>query len=210
MSAERPTDVGVIANSRLTAAVGAVILVATAVEAFTVFDVRSMFALHAFVGMLLIPIALLKMCTTGYRFVNYYRRVPAYVRKGPPHPVLRIIAPFVVLSTIALLGTGALLLAVGPSGSDTIVTLHQASFIVWVSVTTVHVLGHIVETWRLNVDDLRAASSRSVPRARTRHSIVLLSLIVGLGLGAASLGWNGAWVGAHHRDRQALPPVDAG
>jgi hypothetical protein len=210
MSAVEATDVGVIANSRLTAAVGAVILGATAVEAFTLFDVRAMFALHAFVGMLLIPVALLKMSTTGYRFVKYYRRAPACVRRGPPHPILRIIGPFVVLSTIALLGTGALLLVVGPSGSDTIVTLHQASFIVWVSVTTVHVLGHIVETWRLNVDDLCAASSRSIPGVGVRRGLVLLSLIVGLGLGAASLGWNGAWADARRHDRPAVPSVAPG
>ena len=187
------SDQSVVANSRLTALVGVVLFVALAVEGVTVLDVNGMFALHAFVGLLLVPVAILKIGSTAYRFVKYYRGEPAYRRKGPPHPILRVLAPVVVLSTLALLGTGVALLAVGPAHSDALVTLHQASFIVWVSSTTIHVLGHIVETWRLSIDDLRRDQSHRVPRVGLRRSIVLVSLVIGLGLGVASLGWNSAW-----------------
>ena len=77
-------DTGVVANSRLTASIGAVLLFALLVEGFTVIDVNGMFALHAFVGMLLIPVAVLKLGSTGYRFWKYYSGDPAYRRKGPP------------------------------------------------------------------------------------------------------------------------------
>jgi hypothetical protein len=194
-------DVGVVANSRLTASIGAILLVALFVEGITVIDVNGMFALHAFVGMLLIPVAVLKLCSTGYRFWKYYTGDPAYRRKGPPHIILRVTAPVVVVSTIALLGTGAALLAVGPNNSDTWVTVHQASFIVWVSVTTIHVLGHIIETWRLTGDDLRSTSTAAVPRAGLRRGLLLISLVVGVGLGVASLGWNHDWAN-RRRDRR--------
>jgi hypothetical protein len=194
---------GVVGNSRLTASVGVVLFVALLVEGVTVLDVNSMFALHAFVGLLLIPVALLKVCSTGYRFVKYYRHDPAYCSKGPPHPILRVLAPVVVVSTIALLGTGVALLVVGPASSDTLVTVHQASFIVWVSAMTIHVLGHIVETWRLSIDDLRRDQHPPVPRVGLRRTAVLVSLVIGLGLGAASLGWNSGWT-QRHRDR---PPA---
>ena len=194
-------DVGVVANSRLTASIGAVLLVALFVEGITVLDVNGMFALHAFVGMLLIPVAVLKLCSTGYRFWKYYTGDPAYRRKGPPHIILRVTAPVVVVSTIALLGTGAALLAVGPKNSDTLVTVHQASFIVWVSVTTIHVLGHIIETWRLTGDDLRSTSTATVPRAGLRRGLLLVSLVVGVGLGVASLGWNHDWANRRHDRR---------
>jgi hypothetical protein len=73
-----PVDNGVAGNARLTASVGAVVLIAFLVGGVTFFDVNSMFALHAFVGMMLIPVALLKMCSTGYRFMKYYRENVAY------------------------------------------------------------------------------------------------------------------------------------
>ncbi|MGZ4725946.1 MAG: hypothetical protein ACXV8L_17220 [Ilumatobacteraceae bacterium] len=194
-------DPGVVANSRLTASVGAILLVALFIEGITVLDVNGMFALHAFVGMLLIPVAVLKLCSTGYRFWKYYTGDPAYRRKGPPHIILRVTAPVVVISTIALLGTGAALLAVGPNNADTLVTFHQASFVVWVSVTTIHVLGHIVETWRLTGDDLRATSTAAVPRVGIRRALLLVSLVIGVGLGVASLGWNHDWANRRHFKR---------
>jgi hypothetical protein len=205
----------VVGNSRLTASVGAVLLLALLVEGVTVFDVNSMFALHAFVGMTLIPVAVLKMCSTcsasclagngpGYRFMKYYRGDPAYRQKGPPHVILRILGPLVVVSTICLLGTGATLLAVGPANADTLVTVHQASFIVWVSVTTFHGVGHITETWRLTPDDMRGAGD--VGRVGLRRGLILAGLIVGLALGTASLGWNSEWV--HRGDRRDGAPFN--
>ncbi|HZX54517.1 MAG TPA: hypothetical protein VFE86_07540 [Ilumatobacteraceae bacterium] len=194
--ADQRTGGGVVANSRLTASAGMILLVALAVEGITLFDVNTMFALHAFVGLLLVPVALLKMCTTAYRFVKYYTRDQAYRRKGPPHPILRIIGPVVVISTVALLGTGVVLLAKGPRNSGTLVSLHQASFIVWVSATTIHVLGHIVETFRLTADDLRSDAADEVPGVAIRRVVLLLCVVIGLGLGVASLGWNDAWTHA--------------
>ena len=201
MSDTAPADQGVVGNSRLTATIGSVLLIALAVEGFTVVDVNGMFAVHAFVGMFLVPVALLKLGSTGYRFVKYYRRDHAYSQKGPPHPVLRVLGPLVVLSTVALLGTGVWLLARSPTNSDTIVTLHQASFIVWVSVTTVHVLGHIVETWRLTTADFSKRASARVAHVGLRRSAVGVALIVGIGLGAASLGWNHDWIAREQRHR---------
>ncbi|MEY2581624.1 MAG: hypothetical protein QOE09_1473 [Ilumatobacteraceae bacterium] len=194
-----------VGNSRLTASVGAVLLIALLVEAVTLFDVNSMFALHAFVGMMLIPVAVLKTSSTGYRFIKYYRGDPAYRQKGPPHVILRIVGPLVVVSTICLLGTGAALLAVGPANADTLVTVHQASFIVWVSVTTIHVVGHIAETFRLTIHDMRTRSTGRVAGVGRRRSLILVSLIVGLALGTASLGWNSAWV--HRAGRRNGAPL---
>ncbi|HEY4610318.1 MAG TPA: hypothetical protein VIH06_13975 [Ilumatobacteraceae bacterium] len=190
------TASGVVANSRLTASVGMVLLLALAVEGVTLFDVNTMFALHAFVSLLLVPVAILKVGTTAYRFVRYYTGDGSYRSKGPPHPVLRILGPLVVVSTLALLGTGVALLAKGPRNSGPLVTWHQASFIAWVSVTTIHVLGHIVETVRLTADDLRVDATKRVPGVAMRRALLLLSLAIGLGLGVASLGWNHAWTDA--------------
>jgi hypothetical protein len=59
------------------------------------------------VGLLPVPPVALKLGSTGYRFARYYTDDEPYVRKGPPPTVLRFLAPGVVLTTLALLGTGA-------------------------------------------------------------------------------------------------------
>jgi hypothetical protein len=187
----------------MTATIGAVLLVALAVEGVTVWGVREMFTLHVFIGLFVVPVVCLKLATTGYRFFRYYRGTTAYRRKGPPHIVLRISAPLVVLSTVALLGTGIVMLAVGPRHSDIWLTIHQGSFIAWVALTTVHVLGHAIETWKLTTADLRA--NPPVPRRRARLALVSVSIVVGLALAVASLGWTSAWTNRTRRHDDGAP-----
>lgn len=104
---------------------------------------------HLFVGLLLIGPVLLKLATTGYRFLSYYMGDPVYVRRGPPWTPLRLIAPIVVGTTIVVFLTGVVLLFVGPAHRDPWLLAHKASFIVWVVFTALHVLGHIPEVGRL-------------------------------------------------------------
>ena len=198
---------GVEGNSRLTAVLGAVLLIAFAVEGVTVPSVRDMLTLHVFVGLFVVPVVCLKLASTGYRFVHYYRRTAAYRRKGPPHPVLRVAAPLLIVATLVLLGTGVAMLVVGPSHADTWRTIHQASFIAWFALTTVHLLGHSIETWKLTTAEMRA--SPPVPRRATRAALVVGSLVVGLALGIASTGWTGAWKDRPSRggDGMSVPVV---
>ena len=194
---------GVEGNSRLTAALGAALLVALAVEGVTVPSVRDLLTLHVFMGLFVIPLVCVKLGATGYRFFHYYKGAAAYRRKGPPHPVLRIAAPLLVLSTLSLLTTGVVVLAVGPAHADTWLTLHQGSFIAWFALTTVHVLGHALETWRLTTAEMRAHPP--VPRRAVRSGLVLGSLAVGLALGIASTGWTTAWRNRpRHREPGAI------
>ena len=188
-------DLGVEGNSRLTGVLGAILFLVLAVEGVTIWDVRSMLTLHVFIGFFVIPIVCVKLATTSYRAFHYYRGTKAFVRKGPPHPVLRILGPVVILSTVAMLTFGVVTLAVGPNHREPWLTLHQGSFIVWLVATAVHVLGHLFETWQLTRDELRGKPP--VPRRGTRLLVVGIGVAVGLGLGIASLKWTGAWSHAH-------------
>lgn len=198
-------EVGVEGNARMTGVLGAVLLVALAVEGVTVPSVQQLFTLHVFVGLFVIPVVTLKLATTGYRFFHYYRGTAAYRRKGPPHPVLRVAAPLVIVATILLLGTGIVLLAVGPRHADTWLTVHKASFVVWFAATTVHVLGHLLETWRLTTAEMRA--DPPVPRRGVRITLVVVSLLAGLTLGLASLGWTSAWRNQPRHGDGSTPPT---
>jgi hypothetical protein len=191
---------GVEGNSRLTGGVGAALFVILAVEAVTVLQVKQLISLHVFVGMLLVPLVLLKTATTGYRFARYYRGDAAYARKGPPPLILRITGPPLVLSSLALLGTGVALIALGRSAGHQYLWLHQASFFVWAALIAVHVLGHLQETAALTAADWRERPGRGetehrLAGARARLSLVVATLAVGAVLGIASLGWVGTW---HH------------
>ncbi|HEV7162164.1 MAG TPA: hypothetical protein VGN25_02815, partial [Solirubrobacteraceae bacterium] len=115
----RLTGGGTSGNERLTAATGAVLIALLAVIGVTILRLRPLLSVHLFVGVLLIPPVMLKMASTGYRFMRYYTANPRYRRKGPPAAPLRIIAPMVISSTFAVLATGVILLFLGPSSRDT-------------------------------------------------------------------------------------------
>jgi len=187
-------DAGVEGNGRLTALNGMVLLVLLAVEGFTVLSVRQMITLHVYLGVLLVGPVLLKCASTMYRFARYYLGAAPYVRRGAPHVVLRILGPVVILSSLAVIGTGIALIYVGPSHREPLLTLHQASFIVWLAVMTLHVLGHIIEASTKTWHELRDRSIVPAARARRwRAFAVTLSLIAGVGLATALLPSAHAW-----------------
>jgi hypothetical protein len=131
-------------NEQLTAIVGTLLLVVIAIEGATLLDLRPLLTVHAFVGVLLIPIVALKLASTGWRMLRYYVRGDDYVRRGPPHLVLRaFVAPLIVVSTVLLLATGVALLVLDQT-KGTLVGLHKASFLVWLGAAALHVLPRIV------------------------------------------------------------------
>jgi len=107
--------VGVVGNERLTALAGAILLVLIMAELVTTASLRTFMSAHVFVGVLLAGPLAVKLGSTGYRFVRYYTRAPAYVRRGPPRLALRLLAPVLVVTTIVLIGSGIGLVVVAPA-----------------------------------------------------------------------------------------------
>jgi hypothetical protein len=141
--AGRLTGGGTTGNERLTTATGAMLLVLLAVIGVTILRIGQLLSVHLFVGMLLVPPVLLKLSSTGYRFVRYYSANPRYRRAGPPPPALRVIAPMVVISTLVVFVSGIVLLFAGPSARATVFPIHKDSFFVWAAFFVLHVLGHL-------------------------------------------------------------------
>ena len=139
----RLTGGGTAGNERLTAATGVLLIVMLAALGVTILRIGPLLGPHMFIGMLLIPPVLLKMASTGYRFVRYYTNAPAYRRKGPPLAAMRILAPGVVLTTVVVFATGVALLLVGPSSRGSLLGIHKVSFVAWLALTALHVLGHL-------------------------------------------------------------------
>jgi hypothetical protein len=152
-----------------------VLLVLLAVEGVTLLSLRSMLSWHIFVGVLVIPVVALKLGSTGYRFFRYYTGRPDYVHAGPPHPLLRLLGPVVVLATVVLLATGIALIVVGPGGGLAL-TLHQASFFVWLAALGAHVLGHL---GRLRAVGSDLSSGGRFGESRWRLLLVAAAVVVG-------------------------------
>lgn len=191
---------GVEANARLTASTSAVLFALLAAEGFTILRIRELLSVHVFVGMLLIPPVLLKIGSTGYRFVRYYLGSPEYRRNGPPPPVLRVIGPFAVALTVVVLASGVALLLVQPPVRPSLLSLHKASFVVWFGVMGIHVLGHLADTSRLASLDWMRRTRRRVAGAGRRQWALVSSLCAGALLGWLLVGQVGQWLASTVRD----------
>jgi hypothetical protein len=190
-----PRTGGVAGNARLTGAVAVALLVLLAAEGVTIPFIGKWLGPHMFIGLLLIPPVALKMASTGYRFVRYYTHDEPYVRKGPPPTILRFLAPGVVLTTLAVFGTGVALLFAGPP-SNTLIFAHKLSFIAWVALMALHVLGHLLELPALASADWRRSRARE-PRlagAGMRIGLLAAAVVVGIPLGFLALSVGKAWL----------------
>lgn len=193
-------DPGVEGNSRLTAATGLLLIVLLAIEGATILSVRGLITWHIFIGIALIGPLLLKSGSTLYRFYRYYTGDEAYVRKGPPHILLRMLGPVVILSSLVVVGTGLGLLAVHPGRGGLLLLAHKASFIVWVAATTIHVLGHLVDALRDSWREIRPPDGDRAGRRRTvRVGALVISLALGLGVAAIVTPTATAWTNQQAR-----------
>ena len=179
-------------NERLTASTAVALLVLLALEGVTLLALRQLLSVHIFVGALLIPPVLVKLGSTGYRFVRYYTDNPPYVSKGPPHPLLRGIAPIIVLTTVIMFASGIALLLAGPPSKPTLLPIHKISFIVWVVFMSVHVLGHLLELPRAVRPDL--GREADVPGRSLRWMLLSVSLLGGAGVGVWALSYADPWL----------------
>jgi hypothetical protein len=191
---------GPAGNARLTGWTGALLLALLAVEGVTLLDIRGLITWHLVVGILLVPPALLKTATTGWRIARYYTGNRAYRHAGPPPLLLRLLGPLVVVFTLAVLGSGLVLVVIGPAASRRpllglpgrsldAVMIHKATFVVWLVVTALHVLGRAVPALRLT---LRSAA-RGVPGRPWRVATLLLTAACAVAGAVVVLGAVGPW-----------------
>jgi hypothetical protein len=188
---ETELDPGPEANARLTALTAVVLTVLLAAEGATLLSLRSFISWHILLGVALVPVVALKLGSTVYRFARYYTGRAEYVRAGPPPLPMRLLGPVVVLSTVALLGSGLLLIAVGP-GRGLPLLLHKASFVVWFGAMALHVLGHALRVPRVLAGELHP--DRGVGESRARLLLVAASVVAGATIAVALAPTTTSWV----------------
>jgi len=198
-----PGTGGPAGNAALTAWTAMVLLVVSFAEGLTLFSVRGLISWHVALGALLVPPALLKTASTGWRMVRYYVGSPPYQVAGPPPLLLRLLGPLVVVSTLGLLGSGVLLVLLGPDSSYRSavsilgfrldwVGVHKGFFVVWFGVMTLHVLGRILPALRITVTSV--GGTTPVPGAWTRWLLLAATLASAAALAAALVRADGSWV----------------
>jgi hypothetical protein len=180
---------------------GAVLIIALAVEGYTILQIGRLLTLHVFLGMLLLGPVTLKVASVIYRFVRYYTGSEPYRRKGPPAPLLRVIGPIIVLLTACVFGSGVMLAVTGPNfgfgGPSGWLLIHRLSFIAWLFFMAIHVLTYV---WRL--PRLLAAEARGASLAEARHrlggrgtrlALLIASLLAGLVIALLTVHLAGPW-----------------
>lgn len=201
-----PRTGGPAGNAQTTAALGLLILVLFLAELVTLLDVGGLISWHIAIGVILVPPTLTKCGTTGWRIVRYYAGARPYRRAGPPPMPLRVLGPFVIATTIAVLGSGLALLPLGPDTGRTPLfsalgreisplTIHQGTFILWCVATGLHVLARTVHAVQL--------LTKSRPAGTTARVGAILTTVAVGGLAAAIvLGASGSWTNAHPYHRE--------
>ncbi len=195
-------------NARMTGNVAVVLLLLFAIQLGTVvISVKTHLTLHVVVGLLLVPPLLVKIAAVSWRFIRYYRHDAAYLRKGPPAPLLRVLGPLLLLTTLVLFVSGFVLLLApsafgGPHG--VMFHVHDLSFYLWLLLLLAHLAGHARDFRSLAFRDWGRRTRAAVPGSMLRQSVVLASLAVGLALALALVGQVGAFQSAA---RHASGPV---
>lgn len=219
---ELPRTGGPAGNARLTAWTGLILLGLSIAELVTLLNVGALINWHVVIGALLIPPALLKTASTGWRVVRYYRGDAVYHSAGPPPLLLRILGPGVVVTTLALLASGVMLIALGPRSTRTVLlavagqrinwlTLHQGFFLAWAALTGLHVLARTVPAMQLTVRPRPGAprvdggAARAVILAAVAAAAVAVAVVV--------FGESGSWRtergGRDHGHSRSAPQIGA-
>jgi hypothetical protein len=189
ISAARPLSSGaapagpdVAANERLTALNGALLFILLAAIAVTVLFIRPLLRVHYLIGILLLPPLALKLFSTGYRFVRYYRNDAGFRMAGAPPLLLRfVIAPVLVVSAITVFGTGLELWAFGLKFGGAWITAHTVSAVVFMVAVTGHSVSHVRRSAEAVVGDLLAP--------RSRRGLIAAGVLLGGALAVASLAY---------------------
>lgn len=192
-------------NARLTAAVGLLVAAPVLIEAASVLlGVHSFMSVHVFVGFVLIPIVLLKLGSTGWRFARYYLRAPAYLEGGPPQILMRLLAPVFVLATVVLFGSGVAMGFLHGEALRIARQLHGPASVIWLVLLGLHVLVYAGRAWRYAMRDVRRVQPDLVRGRPGRARAIVAVVISGFVLAAATVPAQHRWIELprdHHAER---------
>jgi hypothetical protein len=153
---------------------------------------------HVFVGIALIPLVVLKLVTTGWRFARYYTRSRAYVAHGPPQAAMRLLAPLFVVATVVLFGSGVAMGLLRGHALQLARQLHGTASVIWLVLLGLHVLVYLGRALRDTADDVRPADPTPVRGKTGRRYALPTAVVCGLVLGGALVPAQHRWINIRH------------
>ncbi len=177
--------VRILGRRRLIAQLGLVLVALLGAEVATIpFLADGLVPVHVGLGLGTLPAIGVKLVATAERTVRYYRRDPDERAEGAPDDLLRITAVVLVLSTLALFGSGVVLWLLGIGvGSRLLagpawILIHELSFIAFAFAAMVHALSYAARALRWTHDDW--VPGAPLARAGRRHVLALGLLALGI------------------------------
>ena len=195
-------DRGVRSNLRLTAVVGLAMLVPLVVVSLSGLSFDQFWRVHYFAGFLLVPLLLVKLGSTGWRMARYYLGDPRYREAGPPRPLLRVLAPVLVVSTVVVFVSG-IVMWFAHSRLQPWSTLHTDAAVVFAISGSIHVLAYLRRAGTETAAELSRRREAIPPRARRRGAVVA-TLAVGVVLAVVTIAPSQQPAHVHH-DRFDVP-----
>jgi len=192
----RTTGAGsaVVGNERTTALASAVLLPLIVGALLTAARTRVLLSAHIVVGVVLVGPLAVKIGSTGYRFVRYYRGSAPFVAKGPPLPVLRVLAPLLLAATLALIASGIALDVTGPDHGGPLIPLHNVTAMIWLPMIAIHVFAHLRSVPSRIVDDWRRQPAEPASGRGRRLTLILGALVGGTIATTLTVPLNTAWI----------------
>ncbi len=188
-------EAAVAGNERLIALVGTVLLVLIGAEIIISVKLQALLPVHIFVGVLLTAPLVVKIGSTGYRFLHYYTGSPAFVQKGPPRLEMRLLAPLLLLASLSLVLSGIILALLGPTTawSVWVLRLHALSVMCWLPLLALHVGAYIWRVPRLLLADWQKRATRRVAGRGWRYAGTLVALLAGVGAAVLCVPLTTSW-----------------
>lgn len=176
----------VTGNLILTSHAGLLVLVLLVLLYFTGLVFTPLRSVHFALGFALIPLLVVKLGSTGWRAVNYYRGRDPYRTAGPPWLLPRVLAvPLVIVAVIAVV-SGVVLWSIG-TDHGMWATIHTDSVVVLGIIVVTHLAIYTRRAFRSSVSSLDGKAVTQQER------IMMWTLMVALLAGAAAIGHEPVW-----------------
>ena len=173
-------------NLILTSHAGLIILFGLALLYLSGLAFAPLRPMHFAIGFALIPLLVVKLCSTGWRALRYYLGRGAYRTAGPPWLLPRLIALPLVVSVVLATISGVVLWAEG-TDHGTWATVHADSVVALAVLALVHLAVYLRKAARASAKSLTATAVNRPER------VIVWALLAALVAGAIATGLEPNW-----------------
>lgn len=176
----------VVGNLILTSHAGLIILFGLVVLYLSGLAFEPLRPVHFAIGFALIPLLVVKLCSTGWRALRYYFGRGAYRAAGPPWLLPRLIAvPLAVAAVLATI-SGVVLWAEG-TDHGIWAKVHKASVIALAVLALVHLAVYLRKAARAS------AGSLTTTAVNRPEKVIVWALLAALAAGSIATGLEPDW-----------------